>query len=104
MLRKKWNCRQTFKFGEFPEIECFGRQPFEVKNPAHRAALVSLGVFEDIGNDNLRYSGRATFEDKNGNLCQIDQEGYCEYEEANLDKKFADALAKEMVDDDNERK
>ena len=69
-----------------------GREPFQVKDEKFKADLLAHGVFEELEDGSLRYSGAVTVLDKNGKTHQVDKDGYLDVEKSELPDEGADAF------------
>lgn len=76
MNNKSWKGEISYKIGVFPEIKFIGRKPIAIGNEAHKKILLSLGIFEEVGQGMLRYSGRAFYKEDDGNILEIDKNGH----------------------------
>ena len=85
--KRRWKSPMSYTIQGFPTVNFLGRIPFIVPDEKYRAALLRLGVFEELPGNRLRYSGQAEFLMLDGSRSYIDKEGFFELDRTKLATK-----------------
>ena len=93
-ILSKW----SFQVGQFPKVTFTAREPFTTESQGHTEALMLTGVFKKLGDTRLKYIGRMSFPDKNGKKIEIDENGFVEYDRADISPLWNTRLDREMED------
>lgn len=90
---------RRYRLGTDIEVNCFGREPFEVPNTSHRERLLRVGVFELLPDGRLRYIAPYSYRDSDGRKAQVDRDGYVEIDLDKLNPDLAAKMRNELRED-----
>jgi len=97
-ITKRSTVAGIYTLAGMPPLPFTARAPVTPSSEMHHALLLETGVFTDVGNGQVRYSGQMYYTDKNGGKVHIKQDGTIEYDLDDLLPKTANNIHKEVED------
>ena len=79
----KFNQPMQYGVGE-KRVAFVGRDPFPVDDAELKKGLLAVGVFEDLGDGTMRYSGKVSVPLKDGREVEVDARGYIAVSKSDL--------------------
>ena len=95
-VKKRWVGWQSFQYMNLSPVSFYGRKPTTILDERVRKNLMSMGVFEELPGNQLRYIGRASLENADGTRCVVDADGCLEFDKELLSPKVAASIDSEM--------